>query len=79
VSEWDNINDALTAFSRCWFNSAGCEFGIDSLEAFHAKEESDGQTIRNIPVHDWASHASTAPRCMSMAILDRVSIRIGAR
>jgi len=60
VSEWDNINDALTAFSRCWFNSAGCEFGIDSLEAFHAKEESDGQTIRNVPVHDWASHASTA-------------------
>lgn len=60
VSEWDNINDAHAAFSRCWFNSAGCEFGIDSLEAFHAKEESDGQTIRNVPLHDWSSHASTA-------------------
>lgn len=60
VDEWDNINDALTSFSRCFFNEAGCEWGLDSLEAFRAKEEADGQTIRNVPVHDWASHASTA-------------------
>lgn len=60
VDEWDNINDALTSFSRCFFNSVGCEHGIDSLEAFRAKEEADGVTIRNVPVHDWASHASTA-------------------
>lgn len=60
ADEWDNINDALTSFSRCYFNSVGCEHGLDSLEAFRAKEEADGVTIRNVPVHDWASHASTA-------------------
>jgi hypothetical protein len=60
VNEWDNINDALGAFSRCFFNKTNCERGIDSLEAFRAKEEADGVTIRNVPVHDWASHASTA-------------------
>jgi hypothetical protein len=60
VDEWDNINDALSSFSRCFFNAKGCEWGLDSLEAFRAKEEADGVTIRNIPVHDWASHASTA-------------------
>jgi hypothetical protein len=60
ADEWDNINDALTSFSRCFFNLKGCEWGLDSLEAFRAKEEADGVTIRNIPVHDWASHASTA-------------------
>lgn len=60
TNEWDNINDALSAFSRCAFNSVACGHGIDSLEAFRAKEESDGATIRNVPVHDWASHASTA-------------------
>jgi hypothetical protein len=60
VDVWDNINDALTSFSRCYFNAKGCEWGIDSLEAYRAKEEADGMTIRNVPVHDWASHASTA-------------------
>ena len=60
ADEWDNINDALTSFSRCWFNAKGCEWGLDSLEAYRAKEEADGVSIRNVPVHDWASHASTA-------------------
>ncbi len=59
-NEWDNINEALGNFSRCKFNKDGCELGIDSLDAFRSKEETDGQTVRNIPVHDWASHASTA-------------------
>lgn len=60
VSEWDNINDALGAFSRCFFNKTGTEDGVISLEAFRAKTESDGATVTNVPVHDWASHYSTA-------------------
>ena len=60
VNEWDNVNDALSAFNRCYFHKSNCERGIDSLEAYRAKEEADGVTIRNVPVHDWASHASTA-------------------
>lgn len=60
ANEWDNINDALSAFNRCFFHKTGCEHGVDSLEAYRAKEEADGVTIRNVPVHDWASHASTA-------------------
>lgn len=58
--EWDNIEIALGSFKRCYFNSTGCERGLDALEAYRAKEENDGVTIRNVPVHDWASHASTA-------------------
>lgn len=60
INEWDNINDTLSSFKRCYFNSMGCEKGLDALEAFRAKEEADGISIRNVPVHDWASHASTA-------------------
>jgi hypothetical protein len=60
TNEWDNINEALGSFNRCHFNLTGCGKGIDSLDAFRSKEESDGQTVRNVPVHDWASHASTA-------------------
>ena len=59
-NEWDNINDAVSQFNRCSFNSVLCESGIEALEAFHSKMETDGKTLRNIPVHNWASHASTA-------------------
>jgi len=60
INEWDNINTAIAAFPMCWFAAKGCEDGLDSLEAYRAKEEADGITIRNVPVHDWASHSSTA-------------------
>ena len=70
TNEWDNINQALSSFSRCSFNKTGCEKGIDALDAFRSKEETDGQTIRNIPVHDWASHASTAFGYSHQAIKD---------
>lgn len=57
---WDDINDALASFSRCSFNSITCADGLDALEAFRSKQEADGVTIRDIPVHDWASHFSNA-------------------
>lgn len=60
MMEWDSINDALAGFSRCRFHTTGCEEGLLSLESFHCKTESDGVTIRNIPVHDWASHYASA-------------------
>lgn len=60
LNEWDNINDALSAFGRCCFNKTGTADGVDSLESYRSKEENDGITIRNTPVHDWASHYSTA-------------------
>jgi hypothetical protein len=59
VDVWDNISDALTSFSRCWFSAKGCAWGLDSLEAYRAREEADGITIRNIPVHDWCLAAGT--------------------
>jgi len=56
---WDPINDALSAISRCDFNKSLCKDGLTALEAFHSKEESDGLTIKDVPVHDWSSHFST--------------------
>lgn len=60
VGEWTNIEGAQAAFGRCWFRIPTCDDGIESLEAFRAKPESDGITIKNVPVHDYASHAATA-------------------
>lgn len=60
VDVWDGINLALEAMPRTFFNATGCADGLDALDAYHAKEKSDGQTISDIPVHDWASHFSDA-------------------
>ena len=75
MSEWDNIVEAQTQFSRCEFkysdsNDDGCcvydEDGNDiglttALECFHCKiETASGKTARETPVHDWSSHFSTA-------------------
>lgn len=57
---WDGINEARQNFSRCHFNREGCEDGLEALDNYHSKEERDGVTIKDIPVHDWSSHYSDA-------------------
>jgi hypothetical protein len=60
LSVWDGINLALDAFPRVHFNDAGCRDGLDALDAYRSKEEKDGVTIRDVPVHDWSSHYADA-------------------
>lgn len=60
VDVWQNINEALGAISRVRWHKDGCKDGITGLDAYHSKEENDGATIRDIPVHDWSSHPATA-------------------
>ena len=59
-SVWNGINLALEAFPRVYFNEEGCRDGIDALDQYHSKSETDGITIRDIPVHDHSSHAADA-------------------
>jgi len=59
-SVWDGINLALEAFPRVSFNESGCQQGLDSLDQYASKSETDGITIRDIPIHDHASHAADA-------------------
>jgi len=79
VSVWDGINLAQDAFPRIFMNASGCEKGIEGLAAYHSKEEKDGATISNVPVHDWASHAADPFSLSHQAIhkglvLDRTSV-----
>jgi hypothetical protein len=60
VSVWDGINTAVDAMPRCRFNVGGCADGLDALDSYHSKEERDGVTIKEVTVHDWASHNSDA-------------------
>lgn len=79
MSVWDGINAGLDNFNRCYFHATGCKDGIDALDSYHSKSEMDGVTIRDTPVHDWASHASDAFSLAHQAIkaglvIDRTSM-----
>jgi hypothetical protein len=79
VSVWDGINLAVDAMPRTFFNDGGCSDGIDALDAYHSKEERDGATIRDTPVHNWASHYADAFSLSHQAIraglvIDRTAI-----
>jgi hypothetical protein len=60
TSIWDGINLAQDSFPRIYINSAGCANGLEALDGYHAKEERDGVSIKDVPVHDWSSHYSDA-------------------
>jgi hypothetical protein len=55
-SVWDGVNDVIEGLARCEINSILCENGLNALEAYHSKLERDGNSVRDVPVHDWASH-----------------------
>jgi len=57
---WDGINLGLSAFPRIWFTASGCESGLEALDSYHARQETDGISIKDVPVHDWASHGADA-------------------
>ncbi len=64
---WDNIIFAQTQFGRCEFHKDGCNVSdgkddvglVGSLESYHCVMEKDGQTVKEVPLHDWSSHFST--------------------
>ena len=64
---WDNIKLAQMNFQRCEFYEEGLlemegedDVGlIGSAEAYHCALERDGQTVKEVPVHNWASHFCT--------------------
>lgn len=57
---WDGINEAVDNLQRCRFDKRLCADGLEALESYHAKEERDSATIRDVPVHDWSSHYADA-------------------
>lgn len=67
VSIYDDINAVRMLLPRCFFNSPGCDRGVDALKNYRWKEETENQTGRTLPVHDWASHGADALRTLACA------------
>ena len=52
----DGINAVRTILPRCWFDAKRCARGIDALKLYRSDYDDKLQTLRQRPVHDWASH-----------------------
>lgn len=56
----DRIEKARAGVSRCWFDAENCEAGLKALRHYHREWDAKRSDWRNLPKHDWASHASDA-------------------
>lgn len=65
---WIGINQLRDLLHRSWFRLPSCEAGLEALEAYHTKDTSSGGVITKEPVHDWASHDSSAARTVAEAL-----------
>lgn len=79
VDVWDGINLGIAAFPRTYINESGCSDGIEALDQYHSKEERDGVTIQDVPVHNWASHYADSYSLAHQAIrrglvMDRTAV-----
>jgi hypothetical protein len=64
---WTGIDLLRNMLARSWFNRDACEYGINALESYHTKDQTSGGTTSKDPVHDWASHPSSAARYFAEA------------
>jgi hypothetical protein len=64
----DGINAVRSILPKCWFDRAKCERGIEALKLYRAAYDDKGQTLRDHPVHDWASHGADAFRELAMGL-----------
>ena len=59
----DRINAARVKFNRFWFDADGVGPGLDVLRMYRADYDEKNRTLRQRPLHDWASHGADAFGC----------------
>lgn len=72
----DGISNAQMLLPRCWFDAVKCARGIDALSLYRADYDEKRQTLKETPLHDWASHGADAFRYLAVTI-DRTVNRDG--
>lgn len=63
----ESINAARVAFSKCFFDSEKCKYGIKALSNYKKKWDDKRQTFSETPDHDWASNAADAFQQFAMS------------
>ena len=64
---WIGINRLRQLMPRMTFRLPACEKGLDALSNYHTRRETSSGLARDIPVHDWSSHAADALRMFAEA------------
>jgi phage terminase large subunit len=64
----DGINAARLLLPMCVFDAKKCERGIDAMKLYRYEFDEKLGTLKNIPVHDWTSHAADAFRYLAEGI-----------
>lgn len=58
---WERIYACRHVLPRCYFDEHKCGPGLEALKHYRwAEVKGDNPTSRQLPVHDWASHAADA-------------------
>jgi hypothetical protein len=68
VEIWTGINAAAELLPRCYFDKERCGKLVESLEAYHTREDRKTGHETSQPVHDWSSHDADAFRQIAEAM-----------
>jgi phage terminase large subunit len=66
LDKQEGIQAARTTLSRCWFNEATCEKGLEALHQYHHEWDEENKCFTINPVHDFSSHGADAFRYLSL-------------
>ena len=62
----EGISAARLLMARCWFDAEKCKAGIEALQHYRRDYNARLNEFKATPVHDWASHASSAFRGLAV-------------
>lgn len=64
---WQGIDYVMSLFPTYEFRLPACEKGVKALKAYEHAPDSSSGVVRNVPLHNWASHVADAVRTMAEA------------
>jgi len=68
LSVEDGINAARTVFPNCYFDAEKCADGLQSLRHYRYEIDERSETLKRVPLHDFASHDADAFRYLAVAL-----------
>lgn len=70
----DGIDQVRRIFPRLYINQDGddgpCQSFIDAISSYHKEWDEDRKHFKDLPEHDWSSHAADALRYLAVSLMD---------
>lgn len=64
---WQGIDYVRTLFPSFEFRLPACELGVKGIKGYESMPDSSSGIVRNMPLHNWASHVADGLRTMAEA------------